>query len=63
MLLAQGLGEYGALVSRGSGASGVSGVSDVLDNVQDAIRDAGPTAWVVIFLGVFVIWFVFLRSR
>jgi hypothetical protein len=59
MLLAQGLGEYGAL----SGGGGLSGLADVLDNLEDTIRDAGPTAWVAIFFGVFVLWFVFLRRR
>jgi hypothetical protein len=64
MLLAQGLGEYGALSGGLSGGGGgFSRLADVFDNLEDAIRDAGPTAWVAIFFGVFVLWFVFFRSR
>jgi hypothetical protein len=60
MLLAQGLGEYGA-VSGGGG--GFSGLVDLLDNVEYTVRDAGPTAWFAIVFGVLVLWFVFLRRR
>jgi hypothetical protein len=57
MLLAQGLGEYGAL----AGGGGFSGLADFLDNVGDTIRDAGPTGWMMMFFGVVVVWFVFFR--
>lgn len=58
MLIAQGLGEYGA-VSGG----GFSGIANLLENVEYTIRDGGPGTWVVIVLGAFVVWFVFLRAR
>jgi hypothetical protein len=55
MLIAQGLGEYGALSS--------GGIGNFLDNVEYSIRDAGPVSWAVVFFGVLVIWFFFLRAR
>jgi hypothetical protein len=58
MLIAQGLGEYGA-VSGG----GFSGIANLLENVEYTIREGGPATWVAMFLGAFVIWFVFLRAR
>lgn len=57
MVIAQGLGEYGALTG------GFSGIANLLEDVEYTIRDAGPTAWVAMFFGVFVLWFVFLRRR
>jgi hypothetical protein len=58
MLIAQGLGEYGAL------SGGVSsGIANLMDNVEYTIRDAGPGTWAATFLGVLLIWFFFLRAR
>ena len=58
MLIAQGLGEYGALA--GGGSSG--GLGAVLDNIQYTIRDAEPTTWIYVCVGLLVLWFVFLRK-
>jgi hypothetical protein len=55
MLIAQGLGEYGAL----SGG----GLANFFDNIEYSIRDGNPTTWAAIFCGVVVIWFFFLRTR
>jgi len=55
MLIAQGLAEYGALSS--------GGIAYFFDNVEYAIRDAGPGTWVAVFFGVLLIWFFFLRAR
>ena len=58
MLIAQGLGEYGAL------SGGVSsGIANLMDNVEYTIRDGGPGTWAAIFLGVLFVWFFFLRAR
>jgi hypothetical protein len=58
MLIAQGLGEYGAL------SGGVSsGIANLMDDLEYTIRDAGPGTWVTIFLGVLLVWFFFLRAR
>ena len=57
MLIAQGLGEYGAV------SGGVfSGIASLFDNVEYTIRDGGPGTWAAILFGVFVVWF-FLRAR
>ncbi len=58
MLIAQGLGEYGAL-----SGGGFSGIANFFENVEYAIRDGGPATWVAVFFGVVVVWFVFLRAR
>lgn len=58
MLIAQGLGEYGAL---SGGAS--SGLASLMDNVDSAIRDASPTTWTAVLAGVFIVWFFFFRAR
>ncbi len=57
MLIAQGLGEYGALASGGS-----SGFRDFVDNVQYTIRDAEPSTWIAVSFGLLVLWFLFLRK-
>jgi len=58
MLMAQGLGEYGALTG-----GGASGLANLMDNLEYSIRDAGPTAWAAIFIGVLAVWFLFVRRR
>jgi hypothetical protein len=57
MLIAQGLGEYGALAGGGS-----SGFRDFLGNLEYTMRDADPSTWVAVLFGVVVLWFVFLRK-
>jgi hypothetical protein len=57
MLMAQGLGEYGAL------SGGASGMTNLFDNIEYALRDGGPGTWAAIAFGLLVIWFVFFRSH
>jgi hypothetical protein len=57
MLIAQGLGEYGALAGGGS-----SGLRDLLGNLEDTMRDADPSMWLAVLFGLVVLWFVFLRK-
>jgi hypothetical protein len=57
MLIAQGLGEYGALSGGGS-----SRLGDFLDNVGYTIRDAEPTTWIAVSVGLLAVWFLFLRK-
>ena len=57
MLIAQGLGEYGAL------SGGSSGLAELIDRVEYAVRDTTPGTWLAVFAVVLVVWFVFFRSR
>jgi hypothetical protein len=57
MLIAQGLGEYGALASGGS-----SGLRDLLGNIEYTMRDADSSVWLAVLFGMVVLWFVFLRK-
>jgi hypothetical protein len=57
MLIAQGLGEYGALAGGGS-----SGLRDFLGNLEYQMRDADPTTWLAVLFGFLVLWFVFFRK-
>ena len=57
MLIAQGLGEYGAL------SGGSSGLGDLLDRMDYSVRHATSSTWVVVFAGFLIVWFVFFRSR
>ena len=56
MLIAQGLGEYGAL------SGGSSSLADIFDRVEYAVRDTTAGTWVAVFAVVLVVWFLF-RSR
>jgi len=58
MLIAQGLVEYGALASRGSSG----GLADALTNIEYTIRDAEPSTWIMVSVGVLALWFFFLRK-
>jgi hypothetical protein len=57
MLIAQGLGEYGALAGGGS-----SRFTDFLDTVEYTIRGAEPTTWIAVTGGLLVVWFLFFRK-
>jgi hypothetical protein len=57
MLIAQGLGEYGALTGGGSSRFGT-----VLDNLEYTIRRADVPTWVLVSVGVFALWFLFFRK-
>jgi len=57
MLIAQGLGEYGALAGGGS-----SRVAEVLDNIQYTVRGAEPSTWILVSVGLLAAWFLFFRK-
>jgi hypothetical protein len=57
MLIAQGLGEYGALAGGGS-----SGLGRVLLDLENMIRDAEPSTWILVSVGLLAVWFLFLRK-
>ena len=59
-MLSQGLGEYGTL-SGGGGMLG--GLADTLSTIEDTVRDTEPRTWVIVAIGLFVLWFLFLRTR
>lgn len=57
MLIAQGLGEYGALAGGGSSRFG-----EIVDNLGYTIRDAQPSTWILVSVGVLAVWFLFFRK-
>jgi hypothetical protein len=57
MLIAQGLGEYGALAGGGS-----SRLGEVVDNIEYTLRGWEPSTWVLVSVGLLALWFVFLRK-
>jgi hypothetical protein len=59
MLIAQGLGEYGALAGGGGSSGGLRGF---LDTVEYTIRDTEPSTWIYVCVGFLVVWFLFLRK-
>jgi hypothetical protein len=58
MLIAQGLGEYGAL--SGGFASSLEAARVV---IEDQIRQTEPLTWLVMLAGAAFVWFVFFRAR
>lgn len=56
-MIAQGLGEYGALAGGGS-----SRVAEVLDNIQYTVRGAEPSTWILVSVGLLAAWFLFFRK-
>jgi hypothetical protein len=56
MLIAQGLGEYGALTGGGS-----SRMTDFADSIGSTIQDMEPTTWLMVLGGLLVVWFLFFR--
>ena len=57
MLIAQGLGEYGALAGGGS-----SRLGEVVDNIEYTLRGWEPSTWVLVSVGLLALWFLFLRK-
>jgi hypothetical protein len=51
------LGEYGALAGGGS-----SGLGRVLLDLENMIRDAEPSTWILVSVGLLAVWFLFLRK-
>ena len=58
MLIAQGLGEYGALTSGG----GSSRLGELLDTIAYSVSDAEPSTWIMVSVGLFIVWFFFMRK-
>jgi hypothetical protein len=57
MLIAQGLGEYGALAGGGSSRFG-----EILDSLEYTIRGAEPSTWILVSVAVFAVRFLFFRK-
>ena len=57
MLIAQGLGEYGALTGGSS-----SRFTELVDSVGSTIQDMEPSSWLMVCGALFILWFVFLRK-
>ena len=68
-MLAQGLGEYGALAggAGGSGAGGGGGafssLASALAAIEDTVRDTEPRTWIIASVSAVLFWFMFLRKR
>jgi hypothetical protein len=66
MMLAQGLGEYGAVGGGGGGgafSSLASALADALAAVEGSVRDAEPRTWIIASVSAVLFWFLFLRRR
>jgi hypothetical protein len=57
MVIAQGLGEYGALAGGSS-----TRLSEFVDRIGSTIQDAEPSTWIMFLGGLLVVWFFFLRK-
>jgi hypothetical protein len=57
MLVAQGLGEYGALAS-----GGASRFREVLDNIEYTVGGWEPSTWLLLSVGLVAVWFLFFRK-
>jgi len=57
MLIAQGLGEYGALAGGGS-----SRLGEVLENIEYSLRGTEASTWLMVSLGLLAAWFLFFRK-
>jgi hypothetical protein len=60
MVLAQSLGEYGA-VSGGALANALAVVSDAFDAVTDTLRHAEPMTWFAVGAVALVLWIALRR--
>ena len=60
MVLAQSLGEYGA-VSSSALANALAVVSDAFDTVAETIHHAGPMSWAAVGVVALVLWIAFRR--
>ena len=65
MMLAQGLGEYGALGggAAGGGGGAFSSLASALAATEDIVRDAEPRTWIITSVSAVLFWFLFLRKR
>jgi len=60
MVLAQALGEYGAL-SGGALANVMAAASDAFNTVEGIVRQTEPTTWVAVVGLALVLWIAFRR--
>ena len=61
--VAQGMGEYGGIVS-GNGATQIStGLSDIASVIEESLRNPTPRTWVGLGLFFFTLWFLFIRKK
>jgi hypothetical protein len=59
LMLAQGLGEYGAV---GGGGGAFSSLASALAATEDIVRDE-PRTWIIASVCAVLFWFLFLRKR
>jgi len=57
MLIAQGLGEYGALAGGSS-----TRFSEVVDSIGGTLQSMEPSTWAMVLGGLLIIWFLFFRK-
>ena len=66
-MLAQGLGEYGAVsggtAGGGSGGGAFSSLASALAAIEDSVRNAEPRTWIIASVSAVLFWFLFLRRR
>ena len=61
--MAQGLGEYGGIVS-GNGSTQIStGFRDLMSTLEQALRNPTPKTWLGLAAFFFVLWFLFIRKK
>ena len=65
MMLAQGLGEYGAVAggAGGGGGGAFSSLASALAAIEGTVRNAEPRMWIIASVGAVLFWFLFLRTR
>jgi hypothetical protein len=65
MMLAQGLGEYGAVGGGavGGGGGAFSSLASALATTIDLVRDAEPRTWIIASVSAVLLWFMFQRKR
>ena len=57
MLIAQGLGEYGALAGGSS-----TRLSEFMDSIGGTIQNMEPSTWAMVLGAVLIVWFLFFRK-
>jgi hypothetical protein len=64
-MLAQGLGEYGAVGGGavGGGGGAFSSLASALAAIEHTVRDAEPRTWIVASVSAVLFWFLVRRTR
>jgi hypothetical protein len=64
-MLAQGLGEYGAVGGGAVGGDGgaFSSLASALAAIEDTVRNAEPRTWIIASVSAVLFWFLLLRTR